>query len=185
MLNFNDNEFVSSIMSSFLNFGFYPTTKRATRLNSTNPINSSLIDHTWTNLDNLIDSNIILTDISDHFPCLSTFKNANPIKNLESITLKFRDLKKTQTYWDSLTGFQKLTLILFTARVLTLKLNLKCSLLSFGVASKNAFHWKQKIFRPKNLIILESLEKLGRQFHVGMIWNEMKWKFINRQRTLS
>ena len=81
-------------MSSFLNFGFYPTTKRATRLNSTNPINSSLIDHTWTNLDNLIDSNIILTDISDHFPCLSTFKNANPIKNLESITLKLRDLKK-------------------------------------------------------------------------------------------
>ena len=82
LLNFHDNQFVSSIISSFLNLGFYPTTKRATRLNSTNPKNSSLIDHTWTNLDNLIDSNIILTDIPDHFPCMSTFKNANPI-NLE------------------------------------------------------------------------------------------------------
>ena len=88
LLKIHEKAFAFNVFNSFLSFAFYPTITRLyfilpSRLNTKNPKNSSLLDHTWTNINGFLESNIILSDISDHYPCLTVFKTSEPIKKLD------------------------------------------------------------------------------------------------------
>ena len=91
ILKILNDEVPADLYNTFVSYGFYPTITRPTRINSKNIRNSSLIDHTWTNFNNHIDSFIILCEISDHFPTLSIFSSPKNGKNNEKVSINFRD----------------------------------------------------------------------------------------------
>ncbi len=71
---------------------FKPLITKPTRVTDSN---QSLIDHIWTNdlrNDNKVRSHIIITDITDHFPCITTI--CNPQINMKGYrTILKRDFK--------------------------------------------------------------------------------------------
>ena len=94
LLKINKDQNVTHLMNSLLSSGLYPTTTRATRLNKSNPLKSSLIDLTWTNLDHFHSSHILTSDLSDHFPCVTNFKFPIQAEKLKFILHHYRDNKK-------------------------------------------------------------------------------------------
>ena len=72
-INTDNNAF--DLFNLFCSSGLFPTITRATRFNDNNPNKSSLIDQTWTNLNNYLDSHILISDITDHFPSVTYFEN--------------------------------------------------------------------------------------------------------------
>ena len=93
LLQLQNDQRVLSFFNLLLSSALYPTITRATRLNKNNPKASTLLDHTWTNFNNLLESHVLLTDISDHFPCVSVFKYSTPIQKISFITQQFRQNK--------------------------------------------------------------------------------------------
>ena len=81
------SEFVD-IMHSF---HFYPLITIPTRVTD---LNTSLIDHIWTNILSDYSSGVIDIDITDHFPTFAIF-NSFKCNIKEKVTIKFRDLSST------------------------------------------------------------------------------------------
>ncbi len=71
LLNLDKHDYFNLLTAA----SFKPLITKPTRVTDTN---QSLIDHIWTNdlrNDNKTNSNIIITDITDHFPCITTISN--------------------------------------------------------------------------------------------------------------
>ena len=94
LLKINSDQNATFLMNSLLSLGLYPTITRATRLNEPNPQKSSLIDLTWTNLDHFHSSQILTSDLSDHFPCITSFKFPNQAEKMKYILHYYRNNKK-------------------------------------------------------------------------------------------
>ena len=75
LFNYHCNT-TQNYINAMISHGFSLCNNKISRINADNIQNSSLIDHIWTNvkIDNLGSYNIIY-DISDHIPCMLTFKN--------------------------------------------------------------------------------------------------------------
>ena len=78
------------LFNLLVSFGLFPTTTRATRYNDKNPSHSSLLDQTWTNIEGFQHSYIVLSDDSDHFPCINFFKNLDSPKIVKFVQKTFR-----------------------------------------------------------------------------------------------
>ena len=85
MINTPSNEYYNILTTA----SFKPLITKPTRITDTN---QTLIDHIWTNNlnHNLVHkSHIILTDITDHLPCISIIKNVDfTIKGYKHITTR-------------------------------------------------------------------------------------------------
>lgn len=80
LLNLSSGSFPFEYLTKFLNSGFHPLILRPTRVHCHA---ATLIDQVWiNNIDNVVNSGVILSTISDHFPiysniCLNTSPDLN------------------------------------------------------------------------------------------------------------
>ena len=82
----NDN--LNGLNNMMSRYYFSPMINKPTRVTKTT---LSIIDHIWVNFVCKSNSKIIISDITDHYICVSNFDRLNDDKN-ELIKLKFRDL---------------------------------------------------------------------------------------------
>ena len=89
LLRVDSNSKVQEYLNVMLSYGFQPLIKRPTRVTSTS---MTLIDHLWTNCGDFLNSGIILSRISDHFPVFATFELSSNIEKSDSVEIYYRDL---------------------------------------------------------------------------------------------
>jgi len=79
-----ENRSVHDFVTLMYSHMFYPTITKPTRVSATS---ATLIDHIWSNnLESYHSSGIIYSNISDHFPVISTFTTIKSIKKSSRIT---------------------------------------------------------------------------------------------------
>ncbi|XP_069970021.1 uncharacterized protein [Penaeus vannamei] len=79
-----ENRSVHDFITLMYSHMFYPTITKPTRVSATS---ATLIDHIWSNnLESYHSSGIIYSNISDHFPVISTFTTIKSIKKSSRIT---------------------------------------------------------------------------------------------------
>ena len=98
--DFNINLLSNVTVTSCFNFvqvmsesGLIPMITTATRVT---PYGQSLIDHLWTNMQNIVFSATIETNISDHYPIIGIFKISNLKKFKEIKYRKYSELRLNQ-----------------------------------------------------------------------------------------
>ena len=92
MLNKNPSLGATPLQNLMTSHGFINYITQPTRPNNIENRNPTLLDHIWGNLNCNMNSFIIQTDLTDHFPCLVQW-NINKTNNLT--TIKYREDKET------------------------------------------------------------------------------------------
>ena len=91
MLNKNPSLGATPLQNLMTSHGFINYITQPTRPNNFENRNPTLLDHIWGNLNCIMKSFIIQTDLTDHFPCLIQW-NINKTNNIT--TIKYREDKE-------------------------------------------------------------------------------------------
>ena len=151
LLRIHSNNNANLLLNSLISYALYPTITRATRINKKQVKNSSLLDWTWTNLGNHKESHIILSDISDHFPTLSSFRTKTPLKRAEYIFIKYREIKNQECHKIFLTKLEKINYDFIHNQEYTLERKFEIFEQSFFLCFNEAFPIKTKRISVKRI----------------------------------
>ena len=94
LLNYSTDEHVARYVNAFSSYGYRHVIDRCTRIHSTLPLKASLIDHISLNSNNyFVDSGVLLSSFSDHFPVFAIFNNLSTVFQLNP-NRKIRDFSR-------------------------------------------------------------------------------------------
>ena len=84
---------VARYINAFSPYGYQHVIDKYTRINTLRPLTATLVDHIAANFNNyFIDSGILITDFSDHFPVFAIFSNLATVFKMQP-NRKIRDYK--------------------------------------------------------------------------------------------
>ena len=106
LLDFNCDDKVRDLVNLFSQFSFVPHVTKPTRVT---PSSATCIDHVWSNLGsncarivNEIYSKIIITDVSDHFPCFISIDKFKIKHERKTITYRLKGPECDEKFKESI-----------------------------------------------------------------------------------